>query len=659
MAAHARCTVGSASRWGLAALAVLALACGGGSKAKTTTSSQSCTGAACAATLTSIAIAPATASVAAGASQAFTATALFSDGTTADVSSTATWSSSDDSVAIFTGAGAAKGVKAGAVTVTATAQGVSGTAQLQVTPAAASSVSVSCASLTLASGTGTACTAYLLFGDGSKQDVTGSAAWTSSAGSVATVAAGAVSGVAPGTATISAAAGGLTGSATVTVTSAVLDALAVGPDLQTIPIGVQLPFAATGIFSDGTQQDLTSQVSWTTGNPAVATISGAGLATAVGQGSTTVTATLGAQTASASLAVTAVALQGIDVFATVTSFAKGTSVTLTAQGNYSDGTTQDLTAQAAWSSSAAAVTLSAAGGQELATGAEVGPATVTASVAGVSGTLDLAVTPATLVSIAVAPPTVSVPAGLSQQLTATGTFTDGSTQDLTAQAAWSSSDPTLASVSNDPATAGLVSALKQGTVTITAAALGASSAATFTVSAAAVTAIAVTPATATIAAGYQLQFHAAATFTDGSSRDVTAQAVWTSSNGAVATVYTSGSSPGLATGLSIGTANIKAALDGQMGSATLTVTSARLWNLVIAPSPFTVAVKGKVALTATGTFSDGSTANVTRQCSWSSTAKSIAWVSKNGVVTGVSAGAVTINARRGSVRAPGVAGTVQ
>jgi hypothetical protein len=53
---------------------------------------------------------------------------------------------------------------------------------------------------------------------------------------------------------------------------------------------------ATGTFSDGTTQDLTMDVTWSSGTPGVATISNVagseGLATSVAIGTTTITATL-------------------------------------------------------------------------------------------------------------------------------------------------------------------------------------------------------------------------------------------------------------------------------------------------------------------------------------------------------------------------------
>lgn len=70
----------------------------------------------------------------------------------------------------------------------------------------------------------------------------------------------------------------------------------------------------------------------------------------------------------------------------------------------------------------------------------------------------------TLQSITVAPDNPTVTVGKTKQLTATGSYSDGSTQDLTAQVSWQSSDPAKATVS----TTGLVSGLSYGSTTVKA-----------------------------------------------------------------------------------------------------------------------------------------------------------------------------------------------
>jgi hypothetical protein len=98
----------------------------------------------------------------------------------------------------------------------------------------------------------------------------------------------------------------------------------------------------------------------------------------------------------------------------------------------------------------------------------------------VSGTASLTVTAATLQTITVAPASPSIAAGTTQVFTATGHYSDSSTQDLTATAAWKSSDTTIATMSGNVATG----VKAGGPVTITATFSGVSGAASLTVTAA-------------------------------------------------------------------------------------------------------------------------------------------------------------------------------
>src|SRR6266702_2833682 len=75
---------------------------------------------------------------------------------------------------------------------------------------------------------------------------------------------------------------------------------------------------------------------------------------------------------------------------------------------------------------------------------------------------------ATLVSIGVTPANPNLPQGLTRQFTATGTYSDIRTQDLTTQVAWSSSAAGVATISNAGGSQGLATSVAAGTTTITA-----------------------------------------------------------------------------------------------------------------------------------------------------------------------------------------------
>jgi hypothetical protein len=83
----------------------------------------------------------------------------------------------------------------------------------------------------------------------------------------------------------------------------------------------------------------------------------------------------------------------------------------------------------------------------------------------------------------------------------------------------------------------------------------------------------VTPSNPTVPADSSLQFTATGTFSDGAALDLTAVCTWSSSSNSVATISNAAGSQGLATGISAGTTQITASLDGVSGATILTVTA--------------------------------------------------------------------------------------
>jgi hypothetical protein len=152
------------------------------------------------------------------------------------------------------------------------------------------------------------------------------------------------------------------------------------------------------------------------------------------------------------------------------SIAKGNPAPFAATGTYSDASTRSLTATATWSSSTTSVaTISnAVGSKGEATTVAVGTSSITASLGGISGSTTLTVTPPTLASIVVTPANPSVSVGATQPFTATGTFTDGSTHDVSTTVTWSSATGIVASVSNVIGSSGLATALAVGSTDISA-----------------------------------------------------------------------------------------------------------------------------------------------------------------------------------------------
>ncbi|MGA2710671.1 MAG: Ig-like domain-containing protein, partial [Steroidobacteraceae bacterium] len=434
-----------------------------------------------------------------------------------------------------------------------------------------------------------------------------------------------------------------------------LASIAVGPPDSNVAMGLTHQFIATGVYSDGSKLDLSSEVSWSSTHTAIASINSDGVATAISPGTTTVTASMGRLSGSTNLAVTAATLMSIGVTPTNMSLASGTTDSLRAIGVYSDNLTLDLTKSVTWSSSAPTIASvsNTAGANGMTIAVSPGSSMITATLGAVSGSTRLTVTAASLVSIGVTPTNPSIASGLTVALKATGVYTDNSIHDLTSMVTWSSSAPTVATVSNNAGTIGVSTAVSPGSSTITAMMGALSGSTTLTVTAASLVSIGVTPAIASIAVGLKTQFTAVGTYTDNSTQDITAKVVWTSSAPSLATVSNASGYDGLATALSPGPATITATLGTITGSTGLTVTPATLVSIGLTPANPSIAAGLTAQFVATGVYTDNSTQNLTTSVAWTSSDPTVAAVSNasgsNGLATALGQGSVTITASSGAV----------
>ncbi|HUB02583.1 MAG TPA: Ig-like domain-containing protein [Terriglobales bacterium] len=441
--------------------------------------------------LTQIAVSPANQSIAKGDTVQFGAVGTYSDGSTQTLTDTVTWGTSSSSVATVNAQGQLLGMSQGSTQVTAAYQGLTGSTTVTVGAPALVGIVVSPNPSSLPLGESEQLNAVGKYSDGSTQDLTQSVTWgTASTGIASISATGLVSGLTAGSTGITASSGNIEGTALLTVGSAVLMSIAVTPGNPSVAAGDTQQFTAIGTYSDGSTQNLTTLVTWSSPAPGVATITSAGLATGVGVGTTSIAATLGSMNGSATLTVSSAALVSIAVTPGNPSIVAGLTQQLTATGTYSNGTTQNLTGAVTWTSTTPGVATIASSG--LAKGVIAGTSIITATSGNISGATSVTVTTPVLVSIAVTPGNPSISAGTTQQFTATGTYNNSATQDVTTSATWASSVPTVAwfadaSGSSAPATGafamGTVTAAALGTTTITASLSGVTGSTALTVTA--------------------------------------------------------------------------------------------------------------------------------------------------------------------------------
>lgn len=621
--------------------------------------------------LLSIAVTPVAPSIAKGTSLALTAMGFFSDGRKRDVTTTLAWSSSDPGVASVENApgqaGLVTGHALGTAEIVATdlATGLAGSTQLTVTPAVLTALEVTPAKASLALGFAERFTAVGIFSDQTSQVLTEAVAWSSTDPEVASVdAKGLVTTMGVGTTTIVAtdAASALAGSAALTVTPAVLVELEIAPVNPSIALGTGLAFTAMGVFSDGLTLELTETALWSSSNPLVASITSgpelAGLATSHTVGSTTIRAEdpVSGVAGTTQLEVTPAVLVTLEVTPATAAIPLGLQQAFRATGIYTDASTQDLTAQVTWSSADPGVAFvsNAPGSEGLATGLALGTTLVSAvdPETGRSATAQLQVTPAVLVAVRVLPAVASLALGFQLAYAAEGTYSDGSTRDLTTVVTWSSSAPAVATVSNAPGSQGLATSLMVGVTSVRAnePKSGLAGEGQLTVTPAVLTVLEVLPLDPAVALGLVLPFTAVGTYSDESTRELTDAVTWSSSDPAVAVVSNTPGSQGRATTLAVGKTSIRA-LDpksGVSGASQLTVTPAVLVALALAPEDALIGLGTSTAFQATGTYSDGTLLDLTGAVTWSSSDPSVAAIDNApgnaGVAQALGVGSTTIAA---------------
>jgi len=214
----------------------------------------------------------------------------------------------------------------------------------------------------------------------------------------------------------------------------VLQSITVTPASSKLDIGTTQHFTATGIYSDSSQKNITNDVTWSLeNNDGTIELSGSQVK-AVKEGSDRVIATLGTISSRADVTVVEVALISLQITPQKASILVGTREQFKAEGNYSDGHSQDLSDEANWTSSEESVAQLENGTTDKAWvgGIAAGDAVITASFDGMSDTADVHVyKEAEIDYIEITPEFITLKVGEQQVYTAIAHLDNGSTDDIT------------------------------------------------------------------------------------------------------------------------------------------------------------------------------------------------------------------------------------
>ena len=496
-------------------------------------------------------------------------------------------------------------------------------------------------------------------------------------------------------------------------TSAVVNVTVVGPLTQigvtpanaTVAPGGKQQFTATGIYSDGTAQNLTSQATWASSRTAVATINSSGLATGVTAGITTISATLGSVSGNTTLtiqppplAITTTSLPSGAVSTTYTttlaasggiapyawSLAGGTlppGLTLSSTGVIT-GTptttgTSSFTVRAADSSISAqtatrllSLTINSAGTSGLIGNTTEGTLTDNLWYNGAWINAGRFQAGSNMMVSTIRAKVAAIPGQYKCAIYSDGSSRPsrllGSTAEVSNPASGWQSFPLTSSVAltkgsyywlaiwSGDANARVYYSGNNGTLRwgpynygtwpdpVSTTGGGSLNYCIYgTGTGATLANITVAPANPNMLAGATQQFMATGTYSDSSTQNITNQATWRSSNTGVATINASG----LATAVAVGTTTISAALAGVTNSTVLTVkTPTTLTSIAVTPANTAILAGALQPFTVTGTYSDSSTQDITSQVTWMSSSTGVATISASGLATAVAAGTTTISA---------------
>jgi uncharacterized protein YjdB len=562
-----------------------------------------------------------------------------------------TWTSSTPTVATVNTDGVVTGVSNGTASITATVEGISGVSAITVVDPVAT-VLVTPASATLSVGMTQQVTA-------SARDARGGVLtgrpvlWSSSNPAVASIgASGVVTAVAPGSAVLTATVEGVDATATVTVLRPVAS-VAVTSLQSSLFIGRTLQMSASARDVHGAL--LTGRtVTWSSSDPAIATISATGLVTALAVGTVTVTANIEGVEANAVLTMVALppALTAIrasvDTVVLFQGQLRGVTATVTQPAGAPTPTVTFGTAMpsVATVSNDGVITAVGPGTTKItATAAVAGNTSFAAATA--STTVEVIVRPLPVASVQIIPGTVNLVVGGAQQLGTTVRDSLGNV--LTGRTTrWASSNTAVATVS----ATGLVTAVAEGSATLTVMVEGATATALLSVGPLppAITSLTVSPTAVSLVAG---QTRTLTPVVGRPSGAPTATVSYGTADPSIATVSTSG----VVTALSLGTAiiTVTATAPGNTTFAAATVTE--LVTVTVAPAVASVQITPGAATIMPGsiqqlttTVRDSSGAELLgRSVTWSSSHSAVATVSATGLVTAVAVGTATITASSGGV----------
>ncbi|RXZ83456.1 hypothetical protein EBB07_06495 [Paenibacillaceae bacterium] len=547
------------------------------------------------------------------------------DGKVEDVTSDAKWESSDESIAFVT-KGKISAYSPGEATITASFAGKSVEVHVDVDVPRRLELDNDVIAIGVNDLKKLKLTAT--FADGSTEDITEKANWTSSDNAIVFVKQGSVTGYKSGIAQVTASYGGRQIKATVKVN--VPNRITVDKDTVALQVGDTTDLKVSAVYEDGRVEEITQEAEWSSANNDIAEAR-KGTITGIATGSTSITVKYGTRTVNVPVSVGVI--EKLTLSQKKILLEKGKDQKATLSVKYKDGLTKDVTDQATWQSSVSDVADVSKG---LITANKGGTAVITASFGGESVSLYVEVDIASSLSTSSAMALLEI--GENQQITLTSTDSEGNKRNVTTEAVWSVNSAKVAEVSD-----GLITALANGKATVTAKFGGKTI--TVAVEVGSIQRLTANTANLDMKSGESYQVKLTALLADGRTKDVTDLAEWKAGNSRIISVNN-----GKIEAINAGKSKVTAKYNGKTISVAVEVDVLKYLDVYSDNKVATEIVlkRGQtLQLSGVATYSDNKDRDVTVDGLWSSSKATVAHV-KHGLLTAQGKGKANLTFKFGN-----------
>lgn len=414
-----------------------------------------------------------------------------------------------------------------------------------------------------------------------------------------------------------------------------LTRLELGPAAASVPKGGTLQLKVTGHWSDGASSDVSDAVTWTASSPEFAVVDEAGLVTGLTPGEASFVARKGELSATGTVTVTAAKVVALTFLPGRSKLAVGSAQQLSVAGDFSDGSTQDVTSLVTWR--AVNPEIGSVSGTGWFTAVSAGTATITAAIDDVEASTSIEVVVSRIVSLEITPGRQSVAKGRFGKLTVTAHLSDDLQADYTAMVDWSSYGEGEVTIDAE----GRVVGVSEGRVTVRATHEEFEGEARVDVGPAELEGIAFSSATLQLGFGKTLALEALGSFSDEAVTPVVEGLSWKSLDTSVVTV----DDQGVVTGVDHGTTTVTATKGNLSASVEITV-SPTVIELRLTPATASVPKGRLIEIALTGVMSDGPEVAIDLQDAvWTSSNEQVARAYGNPHVTTHGVGAATVTAQ--------------